>query len=130
MSPLSSASGEQEHLAGDELVAALVASLSAACSSATSSRPSCTCCPPPCTCGSASIAVSSAVRSAGDVGAGALEQRLRAVGLGQHRGQQVGRLDVGVVVRHRQALGVGQGLLELGGEFVDSHGNPSSCRWT
>ena len=35
---------------------------------------------------------------------------------------QVLRLDEAVVVRERLALGVGQGLLELGGQLVDSHG--------
>ena len=38
------------------------------------------------------------------------EQRLRAVGLRQHRRQQVGRLDVRVVAWHGEALRVGQRL--------------------
>jgi len=58
----------------------------------------------------------------GGVGTGAVQQRLGAVGLLQHGGQHVGRLDVGVVARTRQALGVAQGLLEGGGELVGSHG--------
>ena len=39
----------------------------------------------------------------------------------EQREQQVLGLDEAVVVGERQALGVGQGLLELGGQFVDSH---------
>ncbi len=56
------------------------------------------------------------------VGAGPIEQRFRAVGLGQHGRQQVRRFDVRVVARHGQALGIGQGLLERGGELVQTHG--------
>jgi DNA invertase Pin-like site-specific DNA recombinase len=41
----------------------------------------------------------------GRVGAGAFEQGAWAVGLGQHRGQQVRRLDVRVVARHGGAAG-------------------------
>ena len=40
----------------------------------------------------------------------------------EQRGEQVLRLDVAVVVAERQALGVGQRLLELGGQFVEAHG--------
>ena len=61
----------------------------------------------------------------GDVDAGAREQRLRAVVLLEHRGEHVHRLDVRVVACHCEALRVGQRLLELAGQFVDSHGeNP------
>ena len=42
--------------------------------------------------------------------------------LAQQRQQQVNRFDVGVVVAQGQALGLGQGFLEFGGEFVESHG--------
>jgi hypothetical protein len=35
----------------------------------------------------------------------------------------VGRFDVGVVVAKRQALGIAQGFLKFGGEFVDAHKN-------
>jgi hypothetical protein len=68
------------------------------------------------------MVVSMAVRSAGGVRAGAVEQRLRAVGLGQHRREQVSRLDVRVVARNGQTLGIGQGLLEGGGQLVETHG--------
>ena len=68
------------------------------------------------------IASSSAVCSLADVDAGAREQRLRAVVLRQHRRQHVHRLDVGVVARDRQALRVGERLLEGGRQLVESHG--------
>jgi len=55
---------------------------------------------------------------------GARQQRLGPVFLLQHGRQQVLRLDVGVVVPQGQRLRVGQGFLELGGEFVESHGKP------
>ena len=99
----------------------LLASFSAACSSAPSSRPGWTC-SPPWTCGSRSIASSSAACSCADVDAGAREQRLRSVGLREHRGEHVDRLDVRVVARDRQALRIAQRLLELGRQLVDSHG--------
>jgi hypothetical protein len=55
--------------------------------------------------------------------AGALEQRpARAVRLTDQGAQQVHRLDVLVVVVQGEALGIGQGLLELGGEFIQTHG--------
>jgi hypothetical protein len=54
---------------------------------------------------------------------GALEQRpARAVRLTDQGAQQVHRLDVLVVVVQGEALGIGQGLLELGGEFIQTHG--------
>ena len=62
------------------------------------------------------------LQQAGHVGAGALEQRARAVVLAQHGDQQVDRLDVGVVVAQGERLGVGEGFLEFGGEFVLAHG--------
>jgi hypothetical protein len=58
----------------------------------------------------------------GDVGPGAREQGLRPVGLGQKRRQQVRRLDVRIAPVDGQALGVGEGGLEGGGELVESHG--------
>ena len=59
----------------------------------------------------------------GHVGPGALHDRGRAAVLLVEEGeQQVLGLDEAVVVGEREALGVGQGLLELGGQFVDSHG--------
>ena len=53
----------------------------------------------------------------------ALQQRLRAIGLTQHGQQQVSGLNVSVVSAERQCLGFAQGFLELGGEFVESHGS-------
>ena len=55
---------------------------------------------------------------------GAREQRRRAaVLLREQRRQQVLRLDEAVVVAEREALGVVERLLELGGEFVEAHGS-------
>jgi hypothetical protein len=45
-----------------------------------------------------------------------------AVVLVEQGQQQVLRLDELLVVADGQALGVGDGLLELGGEFVEAHG--------
>ncbi len=56
------------------------------------------------------------------IGAGAVEQGPRPVGLLQHGGQQVRRLDIRVVAGDRQALGVAQCLLESGRELVLAHG--------
>jgi len=116
---------EQEHLGGDELVAALeclllgqvqqVHQLAAHLHLAASARH---------------------LRQALDGGVGgrlqrrgaharAFEQRApRPVGLAGDRRQQVHRLDVLVVVGQRETLCVGQGLLELGGELVEAHGFP------
>ena len=56
------------------------------------------------------------------VDAGAREQRTgAAVLLVQQAREQVLRLDKAVVVGQRQALRVGERLLELGGEFVETH---------
>ncbi len=52
---------------------------------------------------------------------GALQQRLGAVGLAQQGGEQVRRFDVGVILPQRQGLSFVEGLLEFGGEFVESH---------
>ena len=47
----------------------------------------------------------------------------------EHGHQQVDGLDVGVVMAQRNALGVAQGFLKLGGEFVETHGPyPPNCR--
>ncbi|KWT97198.1 hypothetical protein APY03_1758 [Variovorax sp. WDL1] len=61
------------------------------------------------------------IEQPGHVGAGTLEQRARAIGLAQHGHQKVNRLDVGVVVAQRERLRIGKGFLELGGEFVLAH---------
>jgi hypothetical protein len=112
---------QQEHLAGDELVAALGGFLVGL---------------PAATAPGRARAARSARRPAPGqvadggfhrrgqrrgVGAGAVEQAFGPSGCCQHRGQHVGRLDVGVVARHGQALGLGQGLLEGGGELVETH---------
>jgi hypothetical protein len=39
----------------------------------------------------------------------------------EERGEHVLRLNVRIVVPHCRALGVGEGLLELGREFVKTH---------
>ncbi|MNQ82081.1 hypothetical protein D3C85_971240 [compost metagenome] len=48
-----------------------------------------------------------------------------AVGIRQQGGQYVDGLDVGVIVAGGQTLSVGQGLLELGCKFVESHNGRS-----
>ena len=56
------------------------------------------------------------------IAAGARQQRGRAaVGIVEQGQQQVLRLDELVVAADGQALGIGQGLLELGGKFVETH---------
>ena len=61
-----------------------------------------------------------------DVDAGTLQQRTRrAVLLREQCVEHVDRLDELVVAPDRDALGIGQRFLELGGEFVDSHGKIS-----
>jgi hypothetical protein len=65
---------------------------------------------------------------AAQIGAGAFEQCARPVGLRQHRRQHMGRLDVRVVARHREALGLGERLLESGGQFVDAHVGAGTTR--
>ena len=86
---------------------------------------------PPCpsTFGRRLIASSSAFRSGRDVHAGALQERGRAaVLLGKEGGKQVLGLDEAGVVGEREALGVGERLLEFGGELVDPHGPVPSGR--
>ncbi len=113
---------QQEHLAGDELVAALAGFFFCGLQQRDQIAPRLH-----------HLALALHLRQAADggvqrrlqrggVGAGAVEQGLRAVGLRQHRRQQVRRLDVRVVARHGQALRLGQGLLERGRQFVDAHG--------
>ena len=50
-----------------------------------------------------------------------LQQRTRPVVLAQHRRQQVGGLNIAVVIAERERLSVAQSFLELGGELVLSH---------
>ena len=78
--------------------------------------------PVPSTFGRLPIAVLSAVCSARHVDARAREQRRgAAVLLREQRGKQVLRLDEPVVVAEREALRVGQRLLELGRQLVEAH---------
>jgi hypothetical protein len=56
-----------------------------------------------------------------DAHARAFEQRARAVGLRQHRGEQVRGLDVGVAARDGQRLRLRQRFLEVAGQLVESH---------
>ncbi|MNT24331.1 hypothetical protein D3C72_1597980 [compost metagenome] len=66
---------------------------------------------------------------AADVHAGARQQRARgAIVLRQQRAQQVHRFDVLVVMPQRQALRISKRLLEPGGEFIESHSDPSLSR--
>ena len=79
--------------------------------------------PWPSTLGSRSIALPSACLELGHGDAGAGEQRRgAAVLLLEQRGEQVLRLDEAVVVAERHALGVGERLLELGRQLVETHG--------
>ena len=57
----------------------------------------------------------------GDAGAGE-QRRGAAVLLVEQRREQVLRLDEAVVVAERHALGIGERLLELGRELVETHG--------
>ena len=67
-------------------------------------------------------ALSEGVTQRRDVDARSLQQRRgAAVLLLQQRQQEVRGLDERVVLAERQALGVGEGLLELGRELVEAH---------
>ena len=68
-------------------------------------------------------------QQAGHIGSRTLQQRPGAVLLAQHGHEHVHRLDVRVVIAQRERLGVAQGFLELGGEFVETHGPcPPNCK--
>ena len=56
------------------------------------------------------------------IAAGTLQQRARAVVLAQHGHQQVQGVDSGLIRTERQRLRIGQGFLEFGRQFVNSHG--------
>jgi hypothetical protein len=116
--------GQQEHFAGDELIAALAGFLvgrlqqldqvTAGLHRLVAARPM----------AHLRQVAGGGVHGRGQrggVGAGAVEQRLGAIGLLQHGRQHMGRLDVGVVARNGQALRVAQRLHEGRGEFVLSH---------
>ena len=113
---------QQEHLAADELVAALGGFLVGRLQQLHQVAP-----------GLHRLAAALHLRQVADggfhgrdqrpgIGAGAVEQRTRPVGLLQHGGQQVRRLDIRVVAGDGQTLGIAQGLLEGGGELVLAHG--------
>ena len=116
---------EQEQFAGDELVAALGGVLVGQVEQVAEFAR-----------GADLAALPFDLRQAGDrlverglerrhVDAGAGEQRGgAAVLLVKQAGQQVRRLDKAVVVAQRQALRVGERLLQLGGEFVETHDPP------
>jgi hypothetical protein len=55
------------------------------------------------------------------LGASTLQQGFGAVGLPEHGDQQMGHFDVGVIAPQRERLGIGQGFLEFGGQFVKTH---------
>ena len=62
------------------------------------------------------------VDEAADIHAGALQQRTAAAfALIQQRRQQMDGIDVLVVIANGETLGVRQRFLQLGGEFVDTH---------
>mmetsp|Transcript_6214 Transcript_6214/g.25125 ORF Transcript_6214/g.25125 Transcript_6214/m.25125 type:complete len:674 (-) Transcript_6214:1823-3844(-) len=117
--------GQQEHLAGDELVAALAGFLFGGLQQRHQVPP-----------GLHRLARTADLGQAGDqsverrlqrrrLDACPLQQRARAVVLGQHRRQHMDRLDIGVVAGDGQALGLAQGFLEAGGELVGTHGMKS-----
>jgi hypothetical protein len=99
------------------------ASLSVTLSRLASSRDTFTSPPAPSTFGRRSIACFEAAAQAGDVDAGAGQERSGAtVVLVQEGGEQVLGLDVRIVGADGETLGVGKRLLEAGREFVYAHG--------
>ena len=65
-----------------------------------------------------------------DIGPGPAEQRRRAAVILIEQGeQQVLRFDELLIAADGQTLGIGQRLLELGGEFVDTHHCPLVSRF-
>ena len=104
---------EQEHLARDELVAALGGLLLGGLQQRHQVAPGLHRLPAAFAPAAGPIAiVSTAVFSAAVLTPARSSKALRAVGLRQHGEQQVRRLDVRVVARHREALRFGQGFLE------------------
>ena len=120
--------GEQEQLAGDELVAALDGFLLGGLQQRHQVAAHLDLLPPPWTCGSFLMAAPRPCaaqpcwrRRAPAAPRGPSSWRSMA-------DQQVGGLDVGVVASDGEALAVGEGFLEFGGEFVESHGYPPECQ--
>ncbi len=122
-SPLSSAIASRNISLATNSSPRFCASRSAMFSRPARSRPIWIWPPVPCTCGSRVDRLLERRREPLHVDAGALQQRAcGAVLLVQQREQDVDRLDELVVVAARDALRIGERLLELGREFVDSHG--------
>ena len=127
-SPLSRPA-RQEHLAGDELVAAFCASLSVTLRRLARSRPTCTSPPCPSTFGRRSMAFCRGGAERTGIHPRALQQRLgAAIVLAKQCREQVQRLDELLIVAHRNALCIREGLLELGGELVEAHDRKSLSR--
>ena len=113
---------EQEELAGDELVAALGRLLVGEVEQVAEIARNADLAALALDLGQALDRLAERLLQLGDRDARAREQRRgAAVLLVEHRRQQVLRLDEAVVVAERQALRVGERLLELGRQFVETH---------
>ena len=114
--------GQQEHLRGDELVAALLRVLVRQVEQIGQVAADLHLAGVAFHLGQARHRLFRRALQRGDVDAGARQQRgAGAVVLPQQRQQQMLRFDELLVAAHGDALGIGQGLLELGGEFVEAH---------
>ena len=117
--------GEQEHFAGDELVAALLRFLVGEIEQVVQVAADRDIAAVAFDLGQAGQRLLHVLAQACDIDAGAGKQRRgAAVLLIDQCEQQVLRFDELLVAANRQALGIGQRLLELGGEFVESHERP------
>jgi hypothetical protein len=115
---------EQEHLAGDELVAALLRFAVGDVEQVVEVAADADLAAVALDLGQAADGLADRVLERRHVDAGALQQRhAAAVVLLEQRLQHVQRLDELLVVAHGDALRIGQGLLELGGELVEAHGD-------
>jgi hypothetical protein len=113
---------QQKHLAGDELVAALLGGLVGEVEQVAQVAPDRHLAAVALHLGQALEGLAEGGLQPGAIHAGPLQQRRgAAVVLVEQGQQQVLRLDELLVVADGQALGVGEGLLELGGEFVVAH---------
>ena len=113
---------EQEHFGGDELVAALLRFLVGQVEQVVEVARNADLAALPFDLGQAVDRLVQRALQRADIDAGARQQRCGAAVLLVEQGQQqVLRLDELVVVADRQALRIGQRLLELGGEFVETH---------
>ncbi len=110
---------EQDHFAGDELVAALLRFLVGQVQERGQFAPHLHFAAGAGYLGQALQRALQGIGQAADVDAGALQERPgAAVVLVQQGHQQVDRFDVLVVVADRQALGIGKGFLQLGCQFI------------